>query len=65
MDSVPESFRGLAPEKPDPTFKYEAVPEAENTMACMISAKLVGAIKQKCTQEEVRILNFLFHFFTI
>ena len=56
MDSIPESFRGFAPDKPDPTFKYEAVPEAENNMACMLSAKLVGAIKQKCSQEEVQAI---------
>ena len=56
MDSVPGSFRGFAPDKPDPTFKYEALPETENNMTCMISAKLVNAIKAKCAPEEIQAI---------
>ena len=56
VDSVPGSFRGFAPDKPDPTFKYEALPETENNMTCMISAKLVNAIKAKCAPEEIQAI---------
>ena len=56
VDSVPGSFRGFAPDKPDPTFKYEALPETENNMTCMISAKLVNAIKQKCAPEDIQAI---------
>jgi hypothetical protein len=55
LDSVPESFQGFAPEKPDPIFKYGGDPEPEaNNVAFQFSAKIVAVIKQKCTQEQLQ-----------
>ena len=54
LDSIPESFQGFAPERPDPVFKFEANPDTENSAVCMMSAKIMNAIKQKCTQEEIQ-----------
>ncbi len=55
IDSIPESFHGLGPDKPTPAFKFKPVPDAEtNSAEVMMSTKLITAIKQKCTQEEVQ-----------
>lgn len=54
LDSIPDSFSGFAPDKPDPTFKYQGDPESESNVGCMMSAKVMAAIKAKCTQEEIQ-----------
>merc|ERR1711936_665324 len=56
LDSIPDSFNGFAPDKPEPKYKYEGDPENENNMECMIAAKIRNAIMQKCTQEEVQAI---------
>ena len=56
VDSIPESFHGFAPDRPDPTFKYQGDPETENSPGCLLSAKVFNAIKQKCSQEEVQAI---------
>ena len=57
-DSIPESFHAFSPDKPEAHFKFQANPETENNVACMISAKVVAAIKQKSTPEEIMaVLN--------
>lgn len=55
LDSVPESFHGFAPDKPEPHFKY-AGGEAGEVAGSNIAAKLIDAIRQKCTQEEVHAI---------
>ena len=57
-DSIPESFHAFSPDKPEAHFKFQANPETENNVACMISAKVVAAIKEKSTPEEIMaVLN--------
>jgi len=56
LDSIPDSFAGFAPEKPEAKYKYDnpEAPENENNMEAQVSAKVRAAIMQKCTQEEVQ-----------
>lgn len=55
VETVPESFEALIPERPHSEFKYEK--EGAGSMpGTMVAHQLISAIKSKCTPEEAMVL---------
>lgn len=60
VDVVPESFAAFTPEKPEAHFKFALDPNEPGAEinGCNLAFKLLNAIKQKTSQEEIQaILN--------
>ncbi|KAL5004537.1 hypothetical protein ScPMuIL_017993 [Solemya velum] len=55
VDTVPDTFSALIPEKPSSYYKYEA--EGSGSLpGTMIAHQLLAAIKEKCTPEEALLV---------
>ena len=55
VETVPEGFEALIPEKPHSEFKYEK--EGAGSMpGTMVAHQLISSIKSKCTPEEAMVL---------
>lgn len=55
VDTVPETFENLIPERPQSNFKYE-MEGASSMPGTMVAHQLIASIKSKCTPEEAMVL---------
>ena len=55
VETVPESFEALVPDRPQSEFKYEKE-GAGSLPGTMVAHQLIASIKSKCTPEEAMVL---------